>query len=914
MKSHGAFGRLILISIVVLASGTQHGCSDTPTAPANSTRVHAAASINAPGDPGAPEIVFLPPLGPRKHPRGELDTTLTPAVTICRLDADKCGADTLALFSSDSSADSTHRIVLGDRAYRLRWKIRDLPADPALAYRIVVTLGDTTVGFTDLKIVAPDYPVPPDDTARFAFITERNALNLRFQIFLPPVTLTVIAEPGVSGNLSSQSYSFRRGERVRYDFTADSGYRNLLVTLDQNLIGDRGRITMDDAHVLIASADRIPGVNPGDEWILHETRALLKATDKVLAAQQLLARLGAMEDTVNIMDRLHRVEMTVLQRDADAAAMPALDAALAGHSFDAGDGNGVVDIPPPGGGGGGVATSLLVPLSSSVGIRLTASPTLMSPTLMSSPALMSASPFAGEPVTIAYVNGILTTPLGALFAAHHVAIAAREARWGANAPFDVKLMYNRSAMASETSAEDRCVLALGIKGDWLGLNSLPGEVAKCLNSTEPRALAVLADYAEVGQQFLNVLNRSITTRPIDVDSVAAFTQRIRDGGRHVVFVMHSQGNLIVQQALTLLARRGQYAQSRDTTCIGAVALASPTSEAWPISSRHLNGLTVDGDAILFLGHNNFPRVHTPMSDSAARATTGSIRARIMGLASAASIRWGVRLHSAIESYLTPEPIRGRIKDAIVSSYRGCAVGEVRVTPQTLALRTGETGSFQAALVDMTGAPLDGRRGLDWRAEIQSDWQRAVQLTAAGGATAHYVGGTSVSAATRNVMGSAGVSVAPASLHVSAIETLSAQWVMLWSTTGDTVPIPPFLIPSVGWNGGSCSEKATFKSNGRTGQFSKQCAADYSVTSDPFPHADKYVATFFEKGSTSPLLSSSGATGSLRGSTAGPSATLDLLPGPIPMDLIGVTAFDAAGHLLASGRACMRGCVGWPPDQ
>ena len=901
MKSRSAIARIVLTTIVALAAGAQHGCSDAPTAPSQLTHPLVSEAINAPGDPGAPETIFLAPLGPRRHPRGVLDTTLAPSVAICRLVGDDCAADTLAHFSSDPTTDSTHRIALSERTYSFRWKLRDLPADPAIGYRVVVKLGDTTAGYTDLKIVEPNHSVPPEDTARFAFITERNGLDIRFQIFVPPVTLTVISEPGVLGDLTTQTYTVRRGDRVAYNFTTGSGYKNLIVTLDQGPIGKRGRITMDDSHVLIASADRETGVAPGDEWILRDGRALLKATNKVKAAQQLLTKLDEMGDTANIVERLRRVEMTMLQRDADVAAIPALDAALAGQSFDAGAGSGRADDEPGGsGGGGGVATSLLIPTGSSPQARLRPTASIMSPTAS-----------VAEPVTIAYVNGILTTPMGALFAAHHVAIAARAAHWGANAPFDVKLVYNRSAMASETSAEERCVLELGIKGDWLGLNSLPGEVAKCLNSTEPKALAMLADFAEVSQEFGNVVNRSLAARPSDVDSVAAFATKTRSEGRHIVFVMHSQGNLIVQQALTLLQRNGQYSQSRDTTCIGGVALASPTSEAWPISARHLNGLVVEGDVILLLGRNKFPRVRTPMSDSAASATTGTIRARIVGLASAATIRWGLRLHSAVESYLTPEPIRSRVKEAIVSSYRGCALGDIKISPQTLSLQTGETGTFQAALNDLNGMALDGRRGLQWHSEWQADWQRAVELSSAGVATAHYVGGTSVHAVTRNVTSTAGVSVRPAPLRISALETLSAQWILLWATLGDISPIPPFVIPQVGWNGGSCSENAEFKSNGRTGSFSKQCTADYLVTSDPFSGAAQYVATFFEKGATASLFSATSRTESLRGTTAGPSATTDLLPGPIPMDRISVNAFDAAGHLLASGTTCVRGCVGWP---
>lgn len=903
VKSSRALIRTMFAVAIILVAGAQHGCSETPTAPSMQARAGVSDAINAPGDSSAPETIFLAPLGPKRHPRGILDTTLAPSVAICRLKGDDCDvADTLAHFVYDSTADSTHRIELNERAYHFRWRVKDLPTDPSVAYRVVVTLGDTTTGFTDFKLVASDYQPPAEDTTRYAFVTGRNWLNVRFQIFVPPVTLTVISEPGVHGDLTSQTYSFRRGDRALYNFSADSGYRNVLVTLDQNPIAQQGRITMDDSHVLIASADREASVASGDEWILRDARALLRANDKITSAQALLTRLDEMQDTANVMQRLRRVEMTLMQRDADAIAMPALDAALTGHSFDAGSGAGSGDGAPGNGGGGDVtASALLVPLGISG-----------HPQLRPSPSIMSQTTAGSEPVTIAYVNGILTTPLGALFAAHHIAAAAREAQWYANVPFDVKLLYNHSAMASESNVEDRCILELGIQGDWLGVNSLPDEVAKCLNSTRPRALALLADYAEVGQQFSSVLDRSIIARPADVDTIAAITTRLRDAGRHVVFVMHSQGNLIIQQALTLLAHSGKYSQSRDTTCIGGVALASPTSEAWPIAQRHLRGLVVDGDAILLLGHNKFPRVHTPLSDSAASATSGSIRARIVSIATAARLRWGLRLHGIIESYLMQPPMRGRIQDAIVASYKGCALGNVAIAPSDMHLHTGQTGSLSARLVDMLGDPLDGRRGLTWKAESQSDWQRGVLVSPDGVATARYVGSTSVSATTRNVVGTAGVTVDPAELHVSANETLSARWAFVWPpTTGNQYPIPDFVIPPTSWNGGTCAEYTTLTSNGREGTASKQCTADYHVAVSEFAGADKYVGAFFEKHATAPLFNVSGRTGSLHGTISGPTPNVDLLPGPILIDRIGVTALDFAGHLLASGNACVHGCIGWP---
>ena len=888
---------IVVIFVTALSVTSLTSCRDTPTAPKRVELLRVSDVINAPGDYGSPEVIFLAPLGPKKHPRGVLDTTLAPSISLCRLKDGAC-ADTLAHFVSDSSADSIRRVDINERAYFVRWKLKGLPADPSVTYRAVVSLGDTTVGHTDIKIVPPGYRASPDDTLEFAFITERNNVNVRFQIFVPPVTLTVIAEQGVHGNLTSQTYTIRRGDRVMYDFAADSGYRNALVTLDQQSVARHGRVTMDDSHVLIASADRELGVAPGDEWILKDARALLKTGDKVKAAQQLLTKLDEMSDTAGIVERLRRVEMTWLQRDANPESMAALDAALSNHQLSAGEGEGTPGSTSIGSGGGGIATALLVPFSTGTVRLLQPSASVMSPGVQ------------GEPVTIAYVNGILTTPLGALFAAHHVALAARSAKWDAGVPFDVRLMYNRSAMANETSAEDRCVLELGVKGDWLGLNSLPDEIAGCLNSTAPSALALLSDYLEVGQQFSRVLNRSITARPADVDSIAAFTTRLRDEGRHVVFVMHSQGNLMVQQALTLLQKRGQYLQSRDTTCIGGVALASPTSESWPIAARHLHGLTVEGDAIISLGRNRFPRVQTPLSDSAEQATAGGAFTKVAALMTGRAIRWGVRLHSVIESYLGQEPIRSRIQDAIVSSYRGCAVGTVVPVPRTMALHPGDGASFHIDLLDLNGSALDGQRGVAWIAEEQSDWQRAVKVSTTGAVTARYVGGTSATVFTRSVAGTTGVTVDPAPIVVTAVETLSARWVPLWISEGDQVPILPFDIPATSWDGGSCAENAIFYSNGRTGTFSKECTEDYRVSAQAFPAADKYVATFFEKGATAARYSVTGSTGSLRGTNGGPAPNLDRLPGPIPMDRISVTAFDVAGHLLASGTACVHGCVGW----
>jgi hypothetical protein len=172
----------------------------------------------------------------------------------------------MAVFTSDSTADSTRRVLLSERAFHVQWRTAGIIADSTLTYRVLVTLGDTTVGFTDLRIVAPEFTPSADDPLRYAFIKPQTRLRIRFQIFQPPVTLTVIREPGVSGSLAAGSYTYRRGSRVPYSFSADSGYSNALVTLDQKQIPRSGSLRMDYSHVLIASADRNTDLARGDEW------------------------------------------------------------------------------------------------------------------------------------------------------------------------------------------------------------------------------------------------------------------------------------------------------------------------------------------------------------------------------------------------------------------------------------------------------------------------------------------------------------------------------------------------------------------------------------------------------------------------------------------------------------------------
>lgn len=892
----------------LLVAAIAVACHDA-TAPA--APLGTAPALAVPGDSGAPEAIFLAPLGPRKRSRGVLDTTLAPSVTICRLSAGACTADTLARFTSDSTRPDSLRVTLAAQAYVAPWHTAALAPDTSVAYRVTVKLGDTTLGARDVKI-APDGLTPDaSDTARYAFIPPRDSTPIRFQIFVPADTLYVITDAGALaalGTLVPGPNVFRHGTTALYRFQLDSGFTNLLVSIDDQLVPASGSIRMTGSHALVASADRRPGVPIADQPILTAATALARSPSPALA-QQLLDRVDSLTDTTNLDQRLRQVEYTVLVRQG-TAALTAVDAALDGQVLHAGTGTGDQETGDPESGPKGTPMARLAPGTPS----LVARPSPLAP---SRDLVTTGHLILPEPVTVGFVNGVLTTPFGALFGANALARVARATTWGTPVPFEVRLIYNRTG--SGRSVIDDCTRDIAAISWALGRNSIVQRLGACLGETTAEITGSLADFAEAGGQLATILANANTYRPADADSVATITTRWRDAGRHVLLVGHSQGNLMIQQGVTRLTQTGRYHPASDTTCIGAVSLAAPTSTNWPVAPRHLSGLVVESDAILLLGQNHFPQVHTELDDSAAADLLVSMRTHAPALTGAALLGWRVRLHSLVDSYLRREPIRTEVQHALAHVYHSCALGGISTTPTELHLRPGTSATLHATLADMNGEPLDGTRGLAWTAGSSIGWQLSASVAQDGSVRGNYVGGTTAHAITRSRSADAGIVVDPLPLAVTATETLSGSWTPIFGTstppdgsTGiDTTP-PTYATMPAGW--GDCGSRQQFAIDGWTTLFSHTCLAHYQITTDAIPGATDYQATFFAQGQHTPLATVTRATGSLSMDSQGPLPSLDNLPWPPLVDRVAVVAHDAAGHLLATGVACAHGCAGWPEAQ
>ncbi len=70
-------------------------------------------------------------------------------------------------------------------------------------------------------------------------------------------TLTVTVATGVSGTPATGTYSYNENELINYSYSPQTGYENLVVTLDGATVGNGGTITMNANHTLTVTAEEV---------------------------------------------------------------------------------------------------------------------------------------------------------------------------------------------------------------------------------------------------------------------------------------------------------------------------------------------------------------------------------------------------------------------------------------------------------------------------------------------------------------------------------------------------------------------------------------------------------------------------------------------------------------------------------
>jgi hypothetical protein len=344
--------------------------------------------------------------------------------------------------------------------------------------------------------------------------------------------LTVALSAGVTSNLPSGESDRTEGEVVQYSFAPRVGYRNLRVVLDGIAVPTDSQLTMDRAHWIVASADPLVSLTVNDSMVIRDVSAVAQTRNP--------------EALRNVLQRLADSLVAVSPNDAASSFEGFLARALV-----------------PERDAGVLAAALQLPSASSMQNALTEDADVTQPR-----------------TKLVYVNGVLTTQQefdltwkGAL------APLAQRRGLTPTAHFDVGGFYNISGTVTETTAREflMCVMlkALSIRlGDFSALTS----ITDCWpDGTGLTIFGVpVADFTQAAEQLVNLVFAGGYPPFVQSESrsLAGHILSARLNNDRVILVGHSQGNLLIAEALKAASADSRW-RSYDGACVGWVAIAPP---------------------------------------------------------------------------------------------------------------------------------------------------------------------------------------------------------------------------------------------------------------------------------------------------------------------------------------------------
>lgn len=426
-------------------------------------------------------------------------------------------------------------------------------------------------------------------------------------------TLWVFADSSVSGEPKSGVTTRRRGESVSYRYGPASGFKNAVVVIDTAVVALSGSLVMNGNRRIIAAAEKIPVVPP-------EAKPVETSAAAVYTAPTPEAVLGAYLENVKEIEKLYAAYGAEAARElayiaslaayeaADEKSIEAAERALEGRLF---------------GPGGEVKTSFAAPPAG------------------------GASLSAGRGTSLIFVPGILNSTDKAAVSRKEIELLVSEA--GLGSEIEVYSFYNASALYEEDELR-KCLTRAIQRASSLAMSLCKG-------------VSALKDLAEARRQIAELFNRFPGGAEPAAKTLTRIIRQERGRGRCVILVGHSQGTLMIQQALKEI---GGYDQ-----CVTAISLGGPLGkESWSFwKESNYDGFVVAGergrDIILALGYNDFTRVATNLS-AAADQELARISPYATGILMAAEpLLIDVRLHNMATSYLAGKESRELLKSIIV---------------------------------------------------------------------------------------------------------------------------------------------------------------------------------------------------------------------------------------------------------
>jgi hypothetical protein len=430
------------------------------------------------------------------------------------------------------------------------------------------------------------------------------------------VTLRVALSSGVGSSLAAGERSLDSGSVVQYSIRSLAGFNNPRVSVDGISYALEGAVRLDKSTDFTATADSVQLLSNSDSALIASVSRVAEKGD----AAELLRRLGAMSDSL-LLQLPGDSAVSAFERIINRAVVPERDAPTFVRALAISD---------------SVATAARVVRGG------------------------HESLLAGIHTEIVYVNGILTNveDFKLTWRGMLSPLAARGAGLTSAAGYNVGSFYNRTASAQDRLADEffMCV-RLKMRQFAYGLRSSLLTVPGCFPvGGITVAGRNIGDLAEALQQMINLsfANGNPNLVAIDAVRLANMIRAERRLGKRVMMVAHSQGNLLVSEALSVLRMSAEW-QPNDFRCVAWVSVAPPRTPSAPLPMAVPTSFIVKGsywedilNKILVLSPGNESVRRLPNEQSETFDGQGLF---LSSLSFPLGLSVGIALHEIVGSYL-----------------------------------------------------------------------------------------------------------------------------------------------------------------------------------------------------------------------------------------------------------------------
>lgn len=490
---------------------------------------------------------------------------------------------------------------------------------------------------------------------------------------VPQYSLNVSISSGVASSIGEGETLHNDGEVVAYSINAKPGFQNPLLLIDGQVSALVGDLVMTKSHTLIATADPIVALPPSDSILISSlAQAVVNASPQELSQM------------------LDRTWDSLLATLAEDSAVSSFGRAIA-YAF----------VPERDAGLLARALVSAAPYKAE----------MMPPTLDRRPA-------SSTHTEIVYINGIATTTAD-LQLTWQGALRPLAERIGLTsaAGFGVSGFYNRAATAEDPAVQEflTCValkwnqITYGITTALLNLPGCLPDVGLLIPG-----VGVVDDFTEAITQVTNLvfLNGNPSFVQVDAIRLADAILQHRQQGKRILLVAHSQGNLMVGEALNYLQARSAWTSS-DLRCVGWIAVAPPIAPVAPSLMAKPSSLIIRGmrtadilEILLAPSTGGVVTVTNELSDD--YDSQGWFWTHILGWFGFGT---GGALHSIVKSYFgmprTEAYIGGALLAQTASLDRSCPVAPPVDSIATLAVQSNLSTSWTMDPGGFTGSGTTG---------------------------------------------------------------------------------------------------------------------------------------------------------------------------------------------------------------